>query len=72
MQPFGEKKSFRMEFESKPEEQDDKGKQNDKKKSMSLPKLPTPQTYHPIPVEYATFDKMKSMEQDRGTLRVSK
>lgn len=39
---------------------------------MSLPKLPTPQTYHPVPVEYATFDKMKSMEQEKGTARVSK
>jgi hypothetical protein len=33
------------------------------KKSQSLPKLPTPQTYHPISSEYETFEKLLSQKK---------
>ncbi len=39
-------------------------KKNDKpKRSQSLPKLPNPQSYTPIPAQYNTFDAMKSIDK---------
>jgi hypothetical protein len=63
MQPFGQKKNFRVSEDErgmKQEESDPKEKKN-VSKSQSLPKLPGSQSYKPIPQNYSTFDKMASV-----------
>jgi hypothetical protein len=38
------------------------------KKSKSLPKIPSPQEYNPVPSNYSTFDKISSISKLKDSI----
>jgi hypothetical protein len=61
IQPFVKMNKFQT--TAPPPKTEDKPKEEkDKKRSKSLPKLPGAQTYHPVPNEYETFEKLLSQK----------